>query len=160
MEIDLNLTKGILRIIILVIVSSTLIITSSLHPIVIALIIIVVASAVGLYLSSAVSIWSLLALLLVFLGGIIVIFSYITTLASNDKLSLSLPSTRWPLVLTLAFVTFSSNYPLPSNNYNLGLVYSITRGSIILFLTLYLLFTLLVVVKITQAHKGALSFWK
>lgn len=40
---------------------------------------------------------------------------------------------------------------------NIGVIYSLGRGTIILFLTLYLLITLLVIVKVTQSHKGALT---
>ena len=61
-------------------------IVGSTHPLVLALIIIAITLLVGTVASSILAFWVLLALLLVFLGGIIVIFSYITTLARNDKI--------------------------------------------------------------------------
>ena len=115
--------------------------------------------AVGVVASSAVAFWVLLALLLVFLGGIMVIFSYITTLARNDKMFISPLIRGLAVVLALMGGYCCLNSSFPVGSFHLGLIYSSSRGNIVLFLTGYLLLSLLAIVKIAQAHKGALTTW-
>lgn len=137
-----------------------LMIMGSSHPLVLALIIMAITILVGAVASSIVSFWVLLALLLVFLGGIMVIFSYITTLARNDKMFITPINPLLVFALGLGGVYFLLTKDTPINYFHLGLIYSSTRGNLIIFLTAYLLLSLLAIVKITQFHKGALTTWK
>ena len=127
------------------------------HPLVLALLIIAMTIIVGVLTSSIVAFWVLLALLLVFLGGIIVIFSYITTLARNDKMFITPFDPPLVVLLSLAALTILSLMSVPTKSLHMGLIYSSTSGNLILFLTAYLLLSLLAIVKITQFHKGALT---
>jgi hypothetical protein len=110
---------------------------------------------VAILISSLVSIWGLLALILIFLGGIIVIFSYITSLANNDKLSLSLPNLG---VLGIIVLRLCLTAPyLPRSPHYIRTIYTLGGGRILLYLTGYLLLTLFAIVKLVQYDKGALT---
>ena len=135
-------------------------ILSSTHPLLLALSIIVLSFPVAVFLAFIVSIWTALALILVFLGGIIVIFSYITTVAREDKITFSLTNIFNSGLLAILVLTISRLLlNLYSENF-VGTLYSLSRGRILIFLTVYLLITLLAIVKITQAHKGSLITWQ
>lgn len=121
-------------------------------------------------------VWFSYILFLIFLGGILVLFIYITSLASNEIFQFSFK------IVAFFFITVSSGIFLAiildpllldfkiassdihkyiGNIYNnqmvlIGNIYSTNTINTTLFIILYLLLTLIVVVKITYTFLGPL----
>jgi NADH-ubiquinone oxidoreductase chain 6 len=104
----------------------------------------------------------------VFVGGILVLFIYVASLASNEIFTLS---TKIIVAsgLAIAISTIIRSKPLPdrrdSTTHNTTRneiilitrkLYNQPRGIITILIALYLLITLIVVVKITNVSKGPL----
>nr|YP_009127951.1 NADH dehydrogenase subunit 6 [Umalia orientalis]AJF14604.1 NADH dehydrogenase subunit 6 [Umalia orientalis] len=123
---------------------------------------------------STYSFWFSYILFLIFLGGMLVLFIYVASLASNEPFSFSLTNfgVASLLMLSLTFMVFILD-PLSIPVINLTSSSSISLISIstpsfilwiyntpsmmfTLFIILYLLLTLIVVVKITNLFKGPL----
>nr|QHD47979.1 NADH dehydrogenase subunit 6 [Claassenia magna]WHU31447.1 NADH dehydrogenase subunit 6 [Claassenia magna] len=124
------------------------------------------------------SFWFSYMLFLVFLGGLLVLFIYVTSLASNELFSLFTPS----IVLTLGIMSMTllftflvdcslwahlnhSHDMLPSTlppiqneetSSALQKLYNNPTGIVTLMLALYLFLTLIAAVKITQVFAGPL----
>nr|YP_010988684.1 NADH dehydrogenase subunit 6 [Anaspides swaini]WOR81002.1 NADH dehydrogenase subunit 6 [Anaspides swaini] len=123
--------------------------------------------------------WFSYVLFLIFLGGMLVLFIYIASLASNEMFKMSfsflfLTSVFW--IFSLAFYLFSdflmfyvnstgiNNFWLNFSSQlpNQGLTSFVYAPSIMLctlFLVFYLLLTLIVAVKITNNFQGPLRFY-
>jgi len=119
------------------------------------------------------SYWFSYILFMIFLGGMLVLFIYVVSLASNDLFSFSL-KTFVTYTLVLVILTFIllfldpivtphlSSLPLssistqPSTVHFIRWIYRNTLIIFTLFIILYLLLTLIVVVKITNLFKGPL----
>ena len=145
------------------VLSLFLLILNSSHPVLTAGLIVILRGGVGMLLGRLINIWLLLALLLIFLGGIIVIIVYVATLARADKIVLPQVS-FYHLVLLISFIGFlffnnSIILPVTSLSRTIGSFYSITSSSVLVFLTAYLLIGLLSIVKLSEAHKGAVISW-
>nr|QNE85619.1 NADH dehydrogenase subunit 6 [Hybos culiciformis] len=122
--------------------------------------------------------WFSYILFLIFLGGMLILFIYVTSLASNEMFSLSMK-----LMMTLVSIFFVLNLMymfmdktllvsfLPNiemnenimvtnfiqeNNLNLNKLYNFPSNMITLLLINYLLITLIAVVKITNIFYGPL----
>nr|WHU31473.1 NADH dehydrogenase subunit 6 [Claassenia xucheni] len=124
------------------------------------------------------SFWFSYILFLVFLGGLLVLFIYVTSLASNELFSLSTSNLLFSLTLlsmTLAFLFFTdsfiwshlnqsydmlalSNPPIQAEEACTPLtkLYNNPTSLITLMLALYLFLTLIAVVQITQVFAGPL----
>jgi NADH-ubiquinone oxidoreductase chain 6 len=68
------------------------------HPFLVCLLLILLSATAGGVLALCLNKWVCYALILIFLGGIIVVFIYITSLASNEKFFLNKVK---PLLLVL-----------------------------------------------------------
>lgn len=104
--------------------------------------------------------WLFFAIAIIFLGGIIVIFLYITRLLRNEKLFFrSRLKIRLPLlvlaVLPVRIIETQINY-----NKILLFCFFETNATALMFSVFYLLMTLFVVVKICESFKGALTLYK
>nr|AAX38562.1 NADH dehydrogenase subunit 6 [Pseudosquilla ciliata] len=121
-------------------------------------------------------VWFSYILFLIFLGGMLVLFIYITSLASNEMFQFSFKM----ILLFASIVTFSTflmlimdpllldfkmasadMYTYMSSPYNnqmvlISNIYSSNTMKTTLFMILYLLLTLIVVVKITYTFLGPL----
>nr|AQT19250.1 NADH dehydrogenase subunit 6 [Zeugodacus depressus] len=124
------------------------------------------------------SFWFSYILFLIFLGGMLVLFIYVTSLASNEMFSLSMKLTIMcimiTMILTLIFMfmdkslttpfmqnlemqpTHQMNILLPENALNLHKLYNFPTNLITILLMNYLLITLIAVVKITKLFYGPL----
>nr|YP_010238438.1 NADH dehydrogenase subunit 6 [Arcynopteryx dichroa]QTE20448.1 NADH dehydrogenase subunit 6 [Arcynopteryx dichroa] len=124
------------------------------------------------------SFWFSYILFLVFLGGLLVLFIYVTSLASNEMFSLSsstLILTILPFFIGLSLILLIDPLPLITNCLNndmmeisninlfyeessLSLIklFNQPTGFITLMLVLYLFLTLIAVVKITSVFFGPL----
>nr|YP_009992955.1 NADH dehydrogenase subunit 6 [Zeugodacus cilifer]QNO34165.1 NADH dehydrogenase subunit 6 [Zeugodacus cilifer]WCB98356.1 NADH dehydrogenase subunit 6 [Zeugodacus cilifer] len=127
---------------------------------------------------TAKSFWFSYILFLIFLGGMLVLFIYVTSLASNEMFSLSMKLTTICLLTMtmLIFIslildkmtttTFLQNLEMTSlyninmftqeNAMNLQKLYNFPTNIITILLMNYLLVTLIAVVKITKLFYGPL----
>nr|URX53899.1 NADH dehydrogenase subunit 6 [Cryptotermes kirbyi]URX53912.1 NADH dehydrogenase subunit 6 [Cryptotermes kirbyi] len=115
------------------------------------------------------SFWFQYILFMVFIGGMLVLFIYVASLASNEMFSLSTKMTSTILALMLMSMTLkdqttydSSDSPTfntkldSSINLMTSKLYNQPSGSLTILAALYLLMTLIVVVKITNVSEGPL----
>nr|YP_337859.1 NADH dehydrogenase subunit 6 [Lysiosquillina maculata]ABA18071.1 NADH dehydrogenase subunit 6 [Lysiosquillina maculata] len=120
-------------------------------------------------------VWFSYILFLIFLGGMLVLFIYVTSLASNEMFQFSFSMLFFfaaamgtgvllliidPLLLDFKMASSDMNYGLGSSYNNqmilISNIYSTNTMSTTLFMILYLLLTLIVVVKITYTFLGPL----
>lgn len=132
------------------------------HPILITALVIILSLTTRLMASQLTHFWILLALILIFLGGVIILFVYITTLANNEKLVL--PSTSKSRLLLAAplriiRITWLSNNSALTLLPTLGAYFNPVSGRNLILLTAYLLLALSRVVKLRQSNRGALNAW-
>ena len=98
--------------------------------------------------------WIIYLLILVFLGGVIILIGYIRTLASNEKIELKL--NKIILYIILSFfntIILKENYNFSNQSYSLSWVNSIyctNHNILILFLFIYLLLTIVCVIKLIK----------
>nr|AVN67924.1 NADH dehydrogenase subunit 6 [Arenivaga sp. B097] len=111
--------------------------------------------------------WFSYILFLIFIGGMLVLFIYITSLASNEMFYLSLKAVSlnmlW-LPIMLLFLTPNNSWDM--NLYNMSMnneiiypmlkLYNYPINFITITLALYLFLALIVVVKITNISEGPL----
>lgn len=165
----------------LILIFTTLIVgltfTTINHPLAIGLILLCQTLIIALFTGLlAPSFWFSYILFLVFLGGILVLFIYVTSLASNEMFSISSQTFLFIISLVGVLIVFSLfNDPLswvtpesPDQLFAPELHSSTDLGTLLLklyaipsyFLTLtlvsYLFLTLVAVVTITQIHEGPL----
>ncbi|KAI8032980.1 NADH dehydrogenase subunit 6 (mitochondrion) [Drosophila gunungcola] len=122
------------------------------------------------------SFWYSYILFLIFLGGMLVLFIYVTSLASNEMFNLSIKLTLFSsmilfMLLIMSFIIDKSSISLflmnsemdslinmnsymLENSLSLNKLYNFPTNFITILLMNYLLITLIVVVKITKLFKG------
>ena len=127
-------------------------------PLILCLALITYAISARALVMNLVSSWVAYAIILIFLGGIMVVFLYVRTWRRNQKFLL--PPFPLPLILFFLCAIFYLNPttpPLrPYSAAYISTIYISTSGGIILFLVVYLLLTLFLVVKTSESFKGAL----
>nr|AIY61591.1 NADH dehydrogenase subunit 6 [Glyptotermes satsumensis] len=116
------------------------------------------------------SFWFQYILFMVFVGGMLVLFIYVTSLASNEMFSLSTKMMTMTVIMMLpSMMLIESQMKLTSKemtSYESMMMEEITtmtsklynqpNGMMTILMALYLLLTLIVVVKITNISKGPL----
>nr|QCC25321.1 NADH dehydrogenase subunit 6 [Bactrocera dorsalis] len=124
------------------------------------------------------SFWFSYVLFLIFLGGMLVLFIYVTSLASNEMFSLSMKLTTICMMIMLtttliaAFLDkmstssfiqnlemqplYNFNLTVSENSLSLHSLYNYPTNFITILLMNYLLITLIAVVKITKLFYGPL----
>nr|YP_010894817.1 NADH dehydrogenase subunit 6 [Amiota dentata]WJW73330.1 NADH dehydrogenase subunit 6 [Amiota dentata] len=122
--------------------------------------------------------WYSYILFLIFMGGMLVLFIYVTSLASNEMFNLSIKLTLFSMIILfllfimsifidkslLSFFMNNNEMESISNNYSyfmenslsLNKLYNYPTNFITILLMNYLLITLIVIVKITKLFKGPL----
>nr|AQT00509.1 NADH dehydrogenase subunit 6 [Potamiscus motuoensis] len=147
--------------------------TQTSHPLVMGLLLLIQTVVITLSTGLATySFWFSYTLFLIFLGGMLVLFIYVASLASNEAaaLSLSLVSitfitlSGYPLLFFLDPVLFSSFSNLANSSikiysstaYTTSWIFNTPSMHFTFFIISYLLLTLLVVVKIINLFKGPL----
>nr|QXG19417.1 NADH dehydrogenase subunit 6 [Drosophila navojoa] len=122
--------------------------------------------------------WFSYILFLIFLGGMLVLFIYVTSLASNEMFNLSLKLTLMCMFLFITgifiillidknyFTFFIANNEMQNisnlysyfseNSLSLNKLYNFPTNFVTILLMNYLLITLIVIVKITKLFKGPL----
>nr|BDL61489.1 NADH dehydrogenase subunit 6 [Arcotheres sp. GK-2022] len=151
----------------------TLLFTQLSHPLAMGLILLIQTTLISLSIGfSTFSFWVSYILFLIFLGGMLILFIYIASLASNEYFSFSI----FNLILSSSIVTmlmfvlnftdqmFFSTPTLISSSLNFSMstplsinwIYNTPLMNFTIFIILYLLLTLIVVVKIINLFKGPL----
>nr|YP_010261224.1 NADH dehydrogenase subunit 6 [Eiconaxius baja]UIB39165.1 NADH dehydrogenase subunit 6 [Eiconaxius baja] len=119
------------------------------------------------------SFWFSYILFLIFLGGMLVLFIYVASLASNEPFKFSLTASVLPFLFIIFLGLFLmtdnlclfskimiSTSSLISESYNylslISMLYSIPTMKFTLYMVMYLLLTLFAIVKITSIHFGPL----
>nr|YP_010046670.1 NADH dehydrogenase subunit 6 [Ochlerotatus nigrithorax]QPJ78601.1 NADH dehydrogenase subunit 6 [Ochlerotatus nigrithorax] len=121
--------------------------------------------------------WFSYVLFLIFMGGMLVLFIYVTSLSSNEMFSMSFKLTFVVSLMIMIFMVFSffmdktiienfinnnemaqffSDSLMPENLIELNKMYNFPTNLITLLLINYLFLTLLVTVKITKKNYGPL----
>nr|QDO72161.1 NADH dehydrogenase subunit 6 [Pandalus japonicus] len=160
----------------LAILTTALLFTRIMHPLAAGLALLVqtilICVASGLQNKSM---WFSYILFLIFLGAMLVLFIYVASLASNEAFNLSSPSTMKFMAATGIIIfcvagnpvimamkqTIESSYLeiatfVSSQELTLSMIYNPIVMNITTFVILYLLLTLIVVVKITSTFFGPL----
>lgn len=132
-----------------------ILIFSNRHPFFLSLILVGFRFFSALLLWSRGMFWVFLSLILVFLGGVIAIILYVSSLINNEKSINSLPNSLFCFFLVvLIFTWLRENVAQPRR---INSLYIITRTKVIITLTLFLFLRLLRVVKVSSNYLGALK---
>ncbi|XP_065080497.1 NADH-ubiquinone oxidoreductase chain 6-like [Ochlerotatus camptorhynchus] len=148
------------------------------HPLAIGLILLIqtflTSSLTGLYVKTFRFSY---VLFLIFIGGILILFIYVTSLSSNEIFSISFKLSFIVIIIIIIFIIFSflidksvienfinnneinlffNNSLIPENLIELNKIYNFPTNLITLILINYLFLTLLVAVKITKKNYGPL----
>nr|QXG15684.1 NADH dehydrogenase subunit 6 [Triceratopyga calliphoroides] len=148
------------------------------HPLAMGLILLIQTTLVTLTSGLMTkSFWFSYILFLVFLGGMLVLFIYVTSLASNEMFTFSIKllfislSIFMLMIITLFFMDknnllqyqnleiksiYDMNSYLMENSLSLNKLYNYPTNLLTILLMNYLLITLIAVVKITNLFKGPL----
>lgn len=130
------------------------------HPISLAALLIFYSFIVGglslIYGNS----WFLYLLVLVFLGGVIILIIYISTLSANEKFFKVKNNNNFIALLFLCVLILNNNVIIDQKiNFSLNILnhlYSKTYLSITVYLIIYLLVTIVCVVKLVKFEEGPL----
>nr|YP_009117297.1 NADH dehydrogenase subunit 6 [Muscina stabulans]AJE61323.1 NADH dehydrogenase subunit 6 [Muscina stabulans] len=148
------------------------------HPLAMGLMLLIQTTLVSLMTGMiSKSFWFSYILFIVFIGGMLVLFIYVTSLASNEMFTLSIKLLVLSTILFLFFMLYFmlTDYFQLLNYFNLEIekimnfhsynmenslslnkLYNYPTNLLTIMLMNYLLITLIVIVKITKLHKGPL----
>lgn len=132
------------------------------HPLILSLVLVFRPVAVGALFYFSISVWIFNAIILIYLGGIIVLFLYISILSNEDKVFFTL--NLFVSSLVFLFITIVRGRAVKHgarghfNRIPLRLAYLYKNLYFwgIGFIILYLLLTLFRSVKFAEGHKGTL----
>nr|YP_010939916.1 NADH dehydrogenase subunit 6 [Aularches miliaris]WLG65253.1 NADH dehydrogenase subunit 6 [Aularches miliaris] len=146
------------------------------HPMSMMFIIIIQTLFIGMIIGNLMeSFWLSYILFLTFIGGMLVLFIYITSIASNElfniKINNWIMNSSFMILLFLFFLIldftimmdnfknsdtkmFSKNFTFQEMSISLYKLYNNPTFMITIIMMMYLFLTLLVVVKITNIYKG------
>nr|WPV76794.1 NADH dehydrogenase subunit 6 [Phlebotomus chinensis]WPV76820.1 NADH dehydrogenase subunit 6 [Phlebotomus chinensis]WPV76846.1 NADH dehydrogenase subunit 6 [Phlebotomus chinensis]WPV76859.1 NADH dehydrogenase subunit 6 [Phlebotomus chinensis]WPV76872.1 NADH dehydrogenase subunit 6 [Phlebotomus chinensis] len=149
------------------------------HPLAMGLMLLIQSTLVALIIGLMMkTFWFSYILFLTFLGGMLILFIYVTSLASNEMFSFSSQtllismSILFLIIINLLFIDksiflhyinnteminlFNLKFLFKENFLNLNKLYNFSTNLIMLLMTMYLLLTLIIIVKITNFNKGPL----
>lgn len=151
----------------MIISSITILITSlaftifiATNPVSLGIIILAIALLLAISFAYSISSWVAFLIFLIYIGGILVIFSYFVAIVPNQNLSIiHIIVSIIISIISLIVVTYSFNIK-PSINSSflntLNTLYSSSNIYTLILLVSILLFTIIVVVKLTILSKGPL----
>jgi len=128
------------------------------HPLTLCLTLILLATTVGALRGLVFIKWIFYAVILIFLGGIIVVFIYITTLAGNEKFHIA-PLNPLFLIFTLngSLVYFyAPKLSQFKKEIFISHIYFSRATPFLWFLVIFLFRTLIIVIKLAENFKGTL----
>lgn len=130
----------------------------AINPVIIAATILLIALIIATIYAILLSSWYAIVIFLIYVGGILVIFAYFTSLVPNQSLILITD----PIIIIAAGISLSAisiwleiGPPLFTfSSDQLRVFYSSKNFPILILLTLYLLLTIVIVVKVSITSKG------
>lgn len=126
------------------------------NPIRLSIIIIIIATIVSIIIRLNLSSWYAIILFLIYVGGLLVIFSYFVRLRSNDPIILK---RKIHFIVIPAILYKSLNLQISSNLYNssqINILYKPINIITILLITIALLVIIIIVIKIVKSNNGPL----
>nr|YP_009132592.1 NADH dehydrogenase subunit 6 [Nyssomyia umbratilis]AKA63234.1 NADH dehydrogenase subunit 6 [Nyssomyia umbratilis] len=149
------------------------------HPLALGLMLLIQTLLISLIIGTMMkTFWFSYILFLTFMGGMLVLFIYITSLASNEMFSLSskmiimfslllMISIFMLMIIDKSLITqyiynyemnelFNMKFLFKENFLNLNKFYNFPTNLMMLMMIIYLLLTLIVIVKITNFNTGPL----
>nr|UKE80174.1 NADH dehydrogenase subunit 6 [Pyrota palpalis] len=148
----------------------SVIFTSLTHPLSLGLILLVQTTIISLVTGSlCINFWFSYILYLIMVGGMLILFIYMTSIASNEKFSFSIkalaPTIVIPCIMlpTMMYFTYDSSIKndmmvFKLNNLAISMSkYTLMPANMILaFMIIYLFITLIAIVKIVDTKNGPL----
>lgn len=149
-----------LTIYILIIITTTLTLYLASTPIILGINILIIALLLSATFASFSRSWFAFLIFLIYVGGILAIFAYFLALTPNQQIANS-NNLIYILIsiITLSTLTFTSNINVPTTReffQGNSILYSIISAPFLILLALILLFTMVIVVKLTLLSKGPL----
>nr|UBN08817.1 NADH dehydrogenase subunit 6 [Neogeoscapheus dahmsi] len=141
------------------------------HPLAMGLVLFIQTIMISMITGiSAQSFWFSYILFLIFIGGMLVLFIYITSLASNEMFIMSTKLLYLLVIITpMMMFLLKMNFPILMNQESLMFLsinnstslpllklYNYPNGILTIMMAIYLLITLIAVVKITNIFSGPL----
>lgn len=126
------------------------------NPIRLSIIIIIIATIVSIITRLNLSSWYAIILFLIYVGGLLVMFSYFVRLRSNDPIILK-RKIHFIVIPTILYK--SLNLQISSNLYNssqINILYKPINIITILLITIALLVIIIIVIKIVKSNNGPL----
>jgi len=126
------------------------------NPLTLSIIIITLAICSSLILNLLISTWYAIILYLIYIGGIITIFSYFVRFRSNDSIW---AKRKLQLLLLPPIIIKSLNLQIlvpPAINLQLLKLYLSSNIIILLVITIILLYIIIIVIKIVKSNNGPL----
>ena len=150
----------ILTSIIILISSLAFTIFIAINPVSLGIIILIIALLLAIIFAYSISSWVAFLIFLIYIGGILVIFSYFVAIVPNQTLSIKeITSSAIISMISLIIITQALNITQPiissfTNHFNA--LYTKSNTLTLIILACILLFTIVVVVKLTMLSKGPL----
>lgn len=149
-----------LTIYILIIITSTFTLYLASTPIILGINILIMALLLSATFASFIRSWFAFLIFLIYVGGILVIFAYFLALTPNQQI-INPNNILYGLIslITFSLLTYTTNIKIPTiSQFYQGnsTLYLKNRAPFLILLALILLFTIIIVVKITVRSKGPL----
>nr|AND96110.1 NADH deshydrogenase subunit 6 [Onthophagus cervicapra] len=138
------------------------------HPLTMGMILLTQTINLSLFMGYLnINYWYSYILFLIMIGGMLVLFIYMTSVASNEKFSPSIKLFMFLMFMLFIYLnltiindpfylTINNNYIELKHNLSLNKYFNFPNLTIMFMLIMYLLISLLVIVKITSFKKGSL----
>nr|UZN43722.1 NADH dehydrogenase subunit 6 [Ixodes ovatus]UZN43735.1 NADH dehydrogenase subunit 6 [Ixodes ovatus]UZN43748.1 NADH dehydrogenase subunit 6 [Ixodes ovatus] len=98
--------------------------------------------------------WMSLILILLVLGGMLVLFLYIISLIPNKKMFIN---KKWAIFFLIFLTTFKMNWPINSSTYFINSIFYPSSMGFMIFMMIYLLISLMIVMKIMISSNSPLK---
>ena len=129
-------------------------------PLILGIWVILLSLSLTLFLCTLIPSWFTFLVFLIYVGGLLVMFSYFVAIQPNQQLGatkmaiISIISTLYLYLLTLNAIKLP--YKISDLNFSLRIIMSEPRILIVVLIGIFLFLALIVVVKITSSTKGPL----
>jgi len=132
----------------------------AINPISLGIIILLIALLLSIIFAYSISSWLAFLIFLIYIGGILVIFSYFVAIVPNQTLAIKdIITTIIISILSLLVINQAINIHTPifsTSTTQLNILYIKSNALTLIILACVLLFTIIVVVKLTSLSKGPL----
>nr|ADV16620.1 NADH dehydrogenase subunit 6 [Colossendeis megalonyx] len=128
------------------------------HPMSMVILILLVTININMIISSILNLsWNSYILIIIFLGGMLVLFIYIVSISSNEKFNKMNSLMLFPLIMTPSMIFIETPSMFCNNNNFINSISSMYMSSMMYFtllIMIYLIITLLISVKISNNKLG------